>query len=134
MKVAARWFGARGVVTTLVAVGVTLSGCGESRPSPPGTVSYDRLGVACGEVRRVSDSEVSIDDAMPECGEGYCLHAVDVARGAKQSAGMCSCRCDGEEGTGPFCACSEGFVCREEVRALGLPKSPDAGSYCVPAD
>jgi hypothetical protein len=46
----------------------------------------------------------------------------------------CSCRCNGPEGTGPFCACPQGFECTELVPDLGLAfqGSPEiAGSYCI---
>lgn len=133
MKAEAASSGLRRAMATGVSV-LALAGCGESRSSPPGSVTFDRLGVECGDARPIMDSEVVVDDTAPECGEGYCLYAADVARGARPSPGMCSCRCDGDEGTGPFCACSDGFVCREEVRALGRIPTPLAGSYCVPAD
>jgi len=131
MKAEIGWLGARGLAVALLAGVTALSGCGDSR-STPGSVAFDRLGAECGDVRRVQSSEVEVDDADPACGDGYCLHSPDVARGDRESPGMCSCRCDGEAGTGPFCACSEGFVCREEVRALGLSPPALTGSYCVP--
>jgi len=46
----------------------------------------------------------------------------------------CSCRCNGPEGAGPFCACPEGLECTEVVPDLG-PYAPGnldlAGSYCI---
>lgn len=45
----------------------------------------------------------------------------------------CSCHCDGPAGTGPFCACPEGFECTKVIPDLGFPGSELAGSYCVKA-
>ena len=132
MRADVRWFGWRGVAATFMTAVVALGGCGDSRSAKP-SAEAARLGAECGVVRAVSASEVDVDDDAPECEAGYCLHAADVARGAAESSGMCSCRCDGEEGTGPFCSCGDGFACREEVRALGLGSPALAGSYCVPA-
>jgi len=46
---------------------------------------------------------------------------------------ICSCRCSGPEGAGPFCGCPSGFVCRDNlVPDLGLSaNNADAGGYCV---
>jgi hypothetical protein len=52
------------------------------------------------------------------------------------SAVYCSCRCDGPEGTGPFCACPNGFECSPLVEDIGIrnPELPVlAGSYCIKA-
>ena len=126
--------GSRWVTTILFMTGpLGLAGCGGESRSAHESAAFDRLGVECGEVGPVTGAEVILDDTAPECGGGYCLHSEDVARGAHQSAGMCSCRCDGPAGTGPFCACGDGFECREQVRALGVTSSELSGSYCVPA-
>ena len=125
-------FGLRGTAASLGVAAFALPGCGEPR-SAPGWAEFSRLGAECGEVRPATASEVDVDDQAPECAEGYCLHSPDVARGASESSGMCSCRCDGEPGTGSFCTCSAGFECRAEVGALGLTSAALAGSYCVPA-
>jgi len=45
----------------------------------------------------------------------------------------CSCRCDGPDGTGPFCACPSGFECTALVANIGERGSASAGSYCVKA-
>jgi hypothetical protein len=108
-------------------------GCGGHSRSAPDAAAFDRLGVSCGEVRAVASSEVVIDDAAPECEGGFCVHSAAVAPGGGESAGLCSCRCDGPAGTGPFCTCDEGFVCREQVSALGMTPPVIAGSYCLPA-
>lgn len=131
MRTQAWFWGSRCLATTLGVVVVALSGCAEPR-SAPGWAEFASLGAECGDVRPVTASDVDVDDEAPECGEGYCLHAPDVARGASESSGMCSCRCDGEEGTGSFCTCSDGFECRHEVSALDSSSRALAGSYCVP--
>jgi hypothetical protein len=91
------------------------------------------LGLACGDVQPVVSGEVDVSDTPPECGKGaVCLRGDDVAAGASTSPGMCTCRCDGPDDGEPFCACGDGFVCREEVRDLGI-REDLTGSYCVPA-
>jgi hypothetical protein len=46
---------------------------------------------------------------------------------------VCSCRCAGPAGSGPYCACPSGTGCVELVRDLGLMHfSEYTGSYCVP--
>jgi hypothetical protein len=45
----------------------------------------------------------------------------------------CSCRCDGPEGTGPFCACPSGFECAHLVDDTGNGHAELAGSYCIKA-
>jgi hypothetical protein len=125
------WFAAPcRIATVLGTVTLSVAGCGQSVSSPAGE---SEVGLTCGDVRPVESSAVEVEEA-PECGDGYCLHAEDVARGARESTGMCSCRCDGPPGSGPFCACGEGFVCRKQVEDLGLEPSPLTGSYCVPSD
>jgi hypothetical protein len=55
---------------------------------------------------------------------------------APEDTVTCSCRCDGPEGTGPFCACPAGFECRKLVDDLGLPPPGPyllSGSYCIKA-
>lgn len=47
------------------------------------------------------------------------------------SAVYCSCRCDGEPGTGPLCACPSGFACEHIVTDFGFGQSSLAGSYCI---
>jgi hypothetical protein len=44
----------------------------------------------------------------------------------------CSCRCDGPDGTGPFCACPSGFECTNLVPDIGS-HAELAGSYCLKA-
>jgi hypothetical protein len=47
---------------------------------------------------------------------------------------MCTCRCDGPEGSGPFCGCPTGFTCAKALDDLGLGGDDVAGSYCVPSE
>jgi len=117
------------LVVVSVIFATALVGCGESRSAP---VTDVRLGEACGEVLPVTANVVDVDGDAPECGGGACVHGADVALGAATSQGMCSCRCDGPASAGPFCSCASGFVCREEIRALGLSDESTVGSYCVP--
>ncbi len=44
----------------------------------------------------------------------------------------CSCRCDGPDGTGPFCRCPKGFFCEEIIPNVEAPFTEGmVGSYCV---
>jgi hypothetical protein len=76
------------------------------------------------------EGETYIEDPE-ECEPGYCV--VQVTEPG-ETEGICTCRCDGPEGTGPFCACSAGFVCELLVEELGWDFWPKdvAGSYCMP--
>lgn len=47
------------------------------------------------------------------------------------NAVYCSCHCDGPEGTGPFCACPEGFQCTDIAPDIGKGHRELAGSYCL---
>lgn len=55
-----------------------------------------------------------------------------IARQPEQAV-YCSCRCDGPDPEAEYCACGEGFECKEAT-TLSLPGSEDfLGSYCVAA-
>jgi hypothetical protein len=113
-------------IYSLLSVGCFL-GCGDSRSQ---VVKIDDLGTACGVAKVVVAGAVEVDDQTAEC-ESVCLHSDAVAPPGTTSAGLCSCRCDGPVSTGPFCACSAGFACEEEVRDLGVGERELTGSYCV---
>jgi hypothetical protein len=104
-----------------------LLGCGDSRSQ---AVEVDDLGAACGVAKVVVAGAVEVDDQTVEC-ESVCLHSDAVAPPGTTSAGECSCRCAGPASTGPFCACSAGFSCEEEVRDLGAGERELTGSYCI---
>jgi hypothetical protein len=113
----------------LAAWAVLLAACAGKSPVP----APSSLGLACGDAQPVVSGEVVVSDTPPECGrDAVCLRGGDVAAGASTSPGMCTCRCDGPANGGPFCACGDGFVCREEVSDLGVGDAL-TGSYCVPA-
>ena len=61
-------------------------------------------------------------DPRPEC-TGRCASSTEVARRT-----FCSCRCDGDPGTGPFCACPSGARCERLIEHGGW----SGGSFCVP--
>jgi len=106
-------------------------------------------------------NEISIEDRTTQCATGQCitvnfqgrlscpyggsncttesgaLIAVPVkpqllAR-SPSDAVHCSCRCDGPDGTGPFCACPDGFECAQILPAGIVPGGHNAliGSYCI---
>jgi hypothetical protein len=58
-----------------------------------------------------------------------------LAERPASDAVVCSCRCDGPDGAGPYCACPDGFVCQHGlVESTGLSDLADrsyAGGYCV---
>lgn len=106
-------------------------------------------------------TEINIEDKSAQCATGICMVAhfqgrlscpyggsdcttasgtpVTVAVKPQlvarppSSAVYCSCRCDGPEGTGPFCACPNGFECTHLVDDVGLGHAELAGSYCIKA-
>lgn len=61
-------------------------------------------------------------DPRPGCTTG-CADPEDVA-----TRTFCSCRCDGDPGTGPFCACPSGAHCEGLIAHGGR----SGGSFCVP--
>lgn len=108
-----------------------------------------------------SVTEVVVESQGPSCATGICLsHAFQgratcpygencttpsgapvtaqvppqlVARAPDDSV-YCSCRCDGPEGTGPFCECPSDFECRPMIADFGGASSAAenlTGSYCV---
>jgi hypothetical protein len=94
----------------------------------------EKLGDPCPADSPAADTELIIDEQVPECEPGYCVTR-GGAPGASEGQGICSCRCDGPEGTGPFCACSAGFVCEFLLEDVGMNDWPGdnlAGSYCMP--
>jgi hypothetical protein len=58
-----------------------------------------------------------------------------VASRRTEDAVYCSCRCDGPDGTGPFCACPTGFECAHIFPAGVVPSAREdlLGSYCIKA-
>lgn len=108
-----------------------------------------------------SVTEVNVESRTPQCGTGMCLtYGFQGRKGCPYGVGCttpggdpvtvpvnpqllarspndsmyCSCRCDGPSGTGPFCACPQGFECRKLIPDLGFDSGEQlAGSYCVKA-
>jgi len=79
-------------------------------------------------------NEVWISEQPEACGDfGICLGIGPDNEDAEELE-MCSCRCDGAPGDGPYCACPEQYECVPLVVELGAPSAPNsyAGSYCVP--
>jgi hypothetical protein len=96
----------------------------------------EKLGEPCalapvGAEASTREGETYVEE-KDECEPGYCV--VRVAEPG-ETEGICSCRCDGPEDTGPFCACSAGFVCELLVEGVGTDDWPGdnlSGSYCMP--
>lgn len=65
-------------------------------------------------------------DPRSECAPGTCADPADAERRA-----FCTCRCDGDASTGPFCECGSGYRCE---RLLELGGRFTSGSYCVPRE
>jgi len=114
---------------------------------PPATLAGDTVGASCtidGDVDFRPDSwtdETFLVANAPDCyTDQVCMvyeiegdPGVDCQSGCAppeevEARVFCSCRCDGEPGTGPFCACPSGFTC-EDIIEIG-PEDV-RGSYCV---
>ncbi len=63
------------------------------------------------------------DPTMLDCDKPGC-----VSRAEAQARAFCTCRCSGDEGAGPLCACPEGFECLDDLIASGPGGS---SGYCV---
>ena len=83
---------------------------------------------------RVSCAEGNLDgaDCYTPLGEPVTVPVQPaLPDGPAESAVICTCRCDGPAGEGPFCDCPSGMAC-EPLLAGGRPERDDvAGSYCV---
>lgn len=99
-----------------------LWGCADGGELFAGTNAalVESVGLDCGD--KTEGSEITISDSAA-CSEAVCLSMDTVSH--------CSCRCSGEEGDGPYCACPSGFSCHDELIAnLGVQEFY-AGGYCV---
>jgi hypothetical protein len=56
-----------------------------------------------------------------------------LAERPAEDAVICTCRCDGPSGGGPYCACPDGFTC-QAFDDIPLEASNLAGSYCLKND
>jgi hypothetical protein len=78
-------------------------------------------------------AEVNINDRSTCENSLACVFVgADVADnlGIEPVDGMCTCRCDGPPGLGPYCSCLDGFLCAPLIEDVGLEGG--AHSYCVP--
>ena len=76
--------------------------------------------------------EVDVDDGHSDCQPGMCV-TKSGEPGASEGLGICTCRCDGPQGTGPLCSCGSDFVCERLIRDVaGLGNDHLVGSYCMP--
>ncbi len=91
----------------------------------------EHLGESCESTPITHHGEVDVADGHPTCDPGYCVTRGGEPR-ASEGEGICSCRCDGPDGTGPFCSCTEGFSCQHVIDDIGLGNVHLAGSYCMP--
>ena len=116
-------------------VGSALVACGDPSEEEVFTETQGALakvlGDPCASYPIENSNEIDVNDQSPECDPGYCVTRGGVP-GASEGEGVCSCRCDGPEGTGPFCACGDGFACEHLIDDLGLGDRYLAGSYCMP--
>jgi len=122
----------RGTVSIcLIFVSTKLVACSSGTPETgekAQEVTAGEVGAACDvEGPPPGDREVIVQDGSPSCETNICLHHQPQA-----DAAYCSCRCDGPEGTGPFCACPGDFECRPMISDFGVESSSHlVGSYCV---
>ena len=80
--------------------------------------------------------ETIVEDQHPACGSGYCLwRHPDIEPGTTGVPGFCTCRCDGPENSGPYCACPESYVCVQDVIEDLGSDHPSVlayvGAYCM---
>lgn len=89
-----------------------------------GTGESCDLQVGANETAFEDESSCENDLACVAVGES----AAEII-GIEPFDGMCTCRCDGPVGLGPYCACQSGFQCAELIVDLGL--GDGAYSFCV---
>ncbi len=115
-------------------LGILGSGCSASQEeifSETQLALAEGTGETCSG-NRLGTGEIEIDDRSDQCGASqYCLSVGEGVEASPPSEGVCSCRCDGPEGSGPFCACLEGFTCTHLIEDLGIGNASFAGSYCI---
>jgi hypothetical protein len=121
----------------------------EARPEYAGTATTETIveeTPECGQgvcmsygfQGRVTCPEGNDDPADPEClttdGEPVVV-AVEpqLPDRPAEDAVICSCRCDGPAGEGPFCDCPDGFACQPDLfDEFGSDVGRhEAGGYCV---
>lgn len=79
----------------------------------------EHLGESCEATPVPQKGVVVVEDRHPACLPGQCvIHGSQP--GAELGQGICTCRCKGPAGTGPFCSCGDGFVCKHLVDDLGI--------------
>ncbi len=92
----------------------------------------ENLGEACDLGVVVASGERIVEDDDPACLPGYCVGEGGQAW-TKGDQGICTCRCDGPDGTGPLCECADGFQCKHLIDDIGnLTGTNLVGAYCVP--
>ena len=124
---------------SIAILGLALSGtsgfgCGTAQEEIYSETQFalaEGTGEACSGAS-LSSGEIEVDERSDECGVSqFCVSAGEGLEGLPPTSGVCSCRCDGPEGRGPFCACTAGFTCTALIEDLGLGDVYFAGSYCL---
>ena len=91
------------------------------------------VGEMCAPSVAAGAGEVVVEEGAPECeGTTVCLSMGENQEGLP-AGNLCSCRCEGEPGTGPLCACPSEFLCVPAVENVGWGSEHVAGSYCWPS-
>jgi hypothetical protein len=125
----------RNLLTAVVLVSV--SGCGAIADmemfDQSNAALVANMGEAC-EIGPVGANETVVNDDDIACEPGYCVGQSGQWWTEGNTQGICTCRCDGPEGTGPLCDCGSGFECKELIKDFGLSNSNLVGSYCVPTE
>ena len=89
------------------------------------------VGVAC-DAGELASGEIVIIEKSEVCsGASLCL-GIGEDTDDLPALELCSCRCDGPDDTGPFCACPETYMCLHVVDDLLLGNARTSGSYCLP--
>ena len=111
--------------TLLTLLPVSLFSCGATdRDQSP--AKY--VGTSC-ELDPPPGSGELVVEVSNLCEEGFCLGVGPTSQGP--GSVQCSCRCDSENDSGPFCRCPETHRCESVISEL-LHGSVPGGSYCVP--
>lgn len=88
------------------------------------------VGLAC-EVGELRPGEIVIETSDACLAGSLCLGIAEDT-GELPELQMCSCRCDGPQDTGPFCACPESYACTHVIEDLTVDSGQMSGSYCLP--
>lgn len=91
------------------------------------------VGVMC-DAGELAPGEIVIVETTEVCSSATLCLGIGEDTGDLPALELCSCRCDGPDDTGPFCACPETYACHHVVDDLLLGNVRTSGSYCLPQE